>query len=275
MNAKLGLGTVQFGMRYGVAGSDQVPRPEVERIISLASSAGINTIDTAEAYGSAETVLGKVGVQAFKVVGKVGRCEADGDLRKRVEASLARLGIAEFEAVLLHAPGQLLENRRLAAELCALKSAGLARAVGFSSYEPEEVVRLSQILTPDLVQLPVSAIDARWDELLSFLHARGIRVHLRSAYLQGLLMLATTPAWAQRWDKLLAAWRGWVAGNGTTPAKAALAIALARPVECVVIGVDNAGQLAQVLDLPSLNPLPEHLKTKDPDLLDPRRWLPT
>lgn len=274
MNAKLGLGTVQFGMAYGVASGRQVPAAEVSRILALAHSSGISMLDTAEAYGSAETVLGEAGVDAFKVVGKVGRCDAQGDILKRVEASLARLRIAQFEAVLLHVPGQLFELPWLAGELSALKSAGLARAIGFSVYEPEELDRLSRVLQPDLVQLPAGALDARWDGMLPALQAQGVRVHLRSAYLQGLLTLPVTPAWALRWDGLLSSWRGWVAEQETTPAKAALALALARPVECVVIGVDNAEQLAQVLDLPALPPLPAHLKTSDPELLDPRRWPP-
>jgi aryl-alcohol dehydrogenase-like predicted oxidoreductase len=272
MIERLALGTVQFGLKYGVAGNGQVPPDEVGRILALASGAGIVMLDTAEAYGSAETVLGQIGVQSFRVVGKLGRRDAAGDLRKRAEASLARLRIDRFEVVLLHAPGQLLEDRHLAGEVLALRSGGLARAIGFSVYEPAELERLSEVLQPDVVQLPASAIDARWDQLLPALQAKGIRVHLRSAYLQGLLMLPATPGWAQPWDRLLASWRGWVAEQGTTPAKAALALALARPVECVVIGVDNAGQLAQVLDLPVLSPLPAHLKTADPDLLDPRRW---
>lgn len=272
MSARLGLGTVQFGMPYGVASMRQVPASDVAEILSLADRSGIEILDTAEAYGSAEEVLGQAGVGAFRVVGKIGRVEDAADLRRRAEASLARLGIARFEAVLLHAPRQLLERPALARDLAALKSEGLAGAVGFSVYEPEELDQLSQILPPDVVQLPACAIDARWDDVLPELQAAGVRIHLRSAYLQGLLMLADTPGWALPWYRLLASWRRWVAEQETTPAKAALALALSRPAECVVIGVDNAGQLAQVLDLPVLPPLPQHLKSSDPDLLDPRRW---
>jgi aryl-alcohol dehydrogenase-like predicted oxidoreductase len=272
MNERLALGTVQFGMNYGVAGAGQVPFAEVGRILALAKWVGIDMLDTAEAYGCAETVLGQVGISDFRLVGKAGRLENVADLSRSVHASLARLRIVQFEAFLLHAPAQLLEDSRLAMALSGLKTAGLVRAVGYSVYEPEELARLLQVMRPDLVQLPACALDARWDAVLPELAAQGVRVHLRSAFLQGLLTLPDTPVWAMRWDGLLAAWREWVMEQSTTPAQAALALALARPVERVVIGVETTSQLADLLDLPTLPNLPTWLTTVDPVLLDPRGW---
>ncbi|WP_395684573.1 aldo/keto reductase [Aestuariivirga sp.] len=272
MTERLALGTVQFGMDYGVAGSGQVPRSEVARILSLARAASINTIDTAEAYGSAESVLGQVGISGFNVVGKVGRLEHIEELSCRINASAARLGIECFEAILLHAPAQIHEEPRLASALASIKGNGLTRAIGFSVYEPDELRALLGRMTPDIVQIPLSALDARWNDMLLQLASDGVRVHARSVYLQGLLTLNETPRWASRWGGLLSDWRAWVAAQETTLAQAALALAMARPVERVVIGVDNAVQLAEILDVPKLPPLPNHLTTTDTRLLDPRCW---
>lgn len=274
--SRLALGTVQFGLAYGVANAaGQVPAPEVARILDAARAAGIDTLDTAQGYGTAETVLGAAGIDGFRVIGKIGRVDNPGELAARVRASLGRLRIARFAGLLLHDPDQMHDLPGLAGALDAIRDAGLAQAVGWSVYDPDQTARLLAIARPDLVQLPLCALDGRWGAMLDRLARLGVRVHLRSAYLQGLLLMPQPPAWTTPWAGLLTGWRDWVAAQGTTPARAALALALAQPVDRVVIGVDSTAQLAEVLDLPALPPLPDHLKTTDPALLDPRHWPPT
>mgnify|MGYP000414659378 FL=1 len=57
---KLVLGTVQFGLDYGVNNqSGQVQQSEVNKILQLAKESGIKKIDTSSAYGTSESVLGK------------------------------------------------------------------------------------------------------------------------------------------------------------------------------------------------------------------------
>src|SRR3569833_980426 len=58
---KLALGTVQFGVNYGIAGrGEAVPESEVREILACANAAGINTLDTAAAYGTIEERLSKL-----------------------------------------------------------------------------------------------------------------------------------------------------------------------------------------------------------------------
>ena len=272
---RLALGTAQFGLAYGVANrAGKVCEAEVARILAAARMAGIDTLDTAEAYGNAELVLGAVGVRDFCVVGKVGH--VDGDIRDRVVASLRRLGVDRFEGLLLHAPDQLLVEPSIGDQLESLKAEGLAAAVGFSVYDPEQTACLLERFTPDLVQLPLCPLDRRWDDsgMLGRLARDNVRVHLRSAYLQGLLLMPPedAPGWAAPWVELLTGWHAWLAKQGISPARGALALALARPVERVVIGVENTEQLAEALHLATVPPLPESLRSADPHLLDPRSW---
>ncbi len=57
---RLALGTVQFGLDYGISNHDgQVSDEELDAIIALARQAGIDTLDTAQAYGNAEQRLGQ------------------------------------------------------------------------------------------------------------------------------------------------------------------------------------------------------------------------
>ena len=70
--SKLVLGTVQFGLNYGIANTvGQVTVAEVRNILQVAEEAGIDTLDTAVNYGNSEQVLGEVGVKNFKVITKI------------------------------------------------------------------------------------------------------------------------------------------------------------------------------------------------------------
>jgi len=58
---RLILGTVQFGLPYGVSHrGGAVASDEVARILDAAHRAGVRTLDTAAAYGESERVIGSV-----------------------------------------------------------------------------------------------------------------------------------------------------------------------------------------------------------------------
>ena len=72
MSSRLTIGTVQFGLDYGVANkSGQVSRKDAKSIISLARLSGIDALDTAISYGESETCLGAIGLGGFKVITKL------------------------------------------------------------------------------------------------------------------------------------------------------------------------------------------------------------
>ena len=56
---KLAIGTAQFGMPYGIANRNgKVQADEISAILDSACFKGINTIDTAKAYGISEKIIG-------------------------------------------------------------------------------------------------------------------------------------------------------------------------------------------------------------------------
>ncbi|MCZ8286739.1 MAG: aldo/keto reductase, partial [Bacteroidia bacterium] len=99
---KLALGGAQFGLAYGVSNlSGQVSREAARDIVGLARTGGVDTIDTAIAYGDSEACLGEVGVSGFKVVTKLPALPGDVDgveawVRGQIEASLKRLGVTRI-----------------------------------------------------------------------------------------------------------------------------------------------------------------------------------
>src|SRR5437764_1305987 len=110
MSSRLALGTVQFGLKYGVANvRGQIDREAAAAILARARSAGMDTLDTAIAYGSSEERLGEMGVASWKVVSKLPPADEPCPdpsqwVREMVQASLRRLNVARLDGLLLHRP---------------------------------------------------------------------------------------------------------------------------------------------------------------------------
>lgn len=286
--SRLALGTAQFGMRYGVANAQGMPDAnEVTAILHLARARGMDTLDTAIAYGESERTLGRAGVSEWRVVTKLPPLPADCEdvdawVRDSVADSLARVGVPRLAGLLLHRSADLAGPRgaRLAAALRAAREAEHCEKVGVSIYDPSELDATWPVLAPDLVQAPFNVFDRRLESSgwLARLASHGVEVHTRSAFLQGLLLMSADrrPARFAKWAPLLAQWDTWVADQGMPALQACLSFVLRHPqIDRVVVGVDGAGHLREVLDAAGAGgPVaPASLATSDLNLIEPSRWV--
>jgi aryl-alcohol dehydrogenase-like predicted oxidoreductase len=284
---KLALGTVQFGLDYGVANQiGRISFSDAKTIIQQSAIGGIDTLDTAIAYGISETTLGEVGVEGWHVITKLPAipddCQGIGAwVTAQIEQSMSRLGINQLQAVLLHRPDDLLgENgSSLVKALEGLKADGLTRKIGVSVYAPEQLEKLTSIMALDLVQAPLNILDRRlvtsgW---ASRLKNRGTEVHVRSIFLQGLLLMPSSqrPIKFARWSEIWIEWSYWLEQTGLTPLQACLAYVLGlEDVDKIVVGVDSLMQLNEIFIasktvLPSLPNWPHSIDTK---LINPALW---
>lgn len=308
---RLALGTVQLGLSYGVANTGgQVPEDEAGRILLLARRSGLDTLDTAIAYGASEAVLGRLGLGGLRVVTKLppwpGEAAAQGLsvaawVRQSVRGSLARLGLSRLHGLLLHRSADLLgeEGPALYAALAALRAEGLAARVGVSIYAPGELDALVEAaprftgLAPnavgaraslargalDLVQAPFNVLDRRllrsgW---LARLHGAGVEVDARSVFLQGLLLMdaARRPRRFAAWEPLWRQWEAALREQGASALEACLAFALGQPeLERVVVGVDSAAQLHDIVQASGRAEVrvPDALCSDELALIDPSKW---
>ncbi len=286
MLSKLALGTVQFGLSYGIANRDgQTPLAEVRQILDLARRSGLDTLDTARAYGNSERVLGRCGAQGWRIVSKLPARQISGGaanwVRDCLAQSLHALKVESLGGLLLHQPSLLLgEDAPVIHEtLLALKAEGRIKKLGISVYEPSELEALIPRYAIDLVQLPFNLVDRRMlhSGWLDRLHRAGIEVHARSCFLQGLLLMPQDerPAKFDRWRSLWQGWHDWLAQSGQTPLRACLGYSLAQPqISRVLVGTESAAQLAEILEAaqcPALS-VPGALTVNDPDLINPSRW---
>lgn len=284
---RLALGTVQFGVPYGIANqTGQVPLDEVKAILHVAWNGGINCFDTASAYGDSEERLGSVGITKWQIVSKLAEIpESAADTRSwvfsSVAASLRRLRVDRIYGMLVHKPSQLLGPRGLDLyrALQQLKDDGVVEKIGISIYEPEELDSLFARYKLDLVQAPLNVLDRRLMDSgwLARLQANKTEVHVRSIFLQGLLLMDSTrrPARFARWGPTWSRYEAWLLETGLTPLEACLRYALSfQEISRVVVGVENVNQLREVLAAaagPAPPVLPD-LRSSDVDLLNPSRW---
>ncbi len=284
---RLALGTVQFGLNYGIANqAGQVTSEDAQKIIELSHSYGMNMLDTAIAYGDSEQRLGQIGISDWQVVSKLpavpeGCSDIAQWVAETVAKSLQRLNTSSLYGLLLHRPQQLLEKNgdRLYDALLQLKRDGLVQKIGCSIYSPLELNELCKFFSLDIVQAPFNILDRRLieTEWLGRLSKLGTELHVRSVFLQGLLLMKPNdrPAKFSKWSSLWSGWDSWLETTGQTPLQATLRFALSMPeIGKVVIGVDSPQQLKEIIDAAegSLPLIPEDLQSSDLDLINPANW---
>jgi aryl-alcohol dehydrogenase-like predicted oxidoreductase len=285
--ARLILGTAQFGLNYGIANrTGQTSLREATAILEIAHSHGMRVIDTAAAYGESERRLGDIGLGRWSVISKLPLMpDAAGNIRQWVnqsaEASLAHLKISSLHGLLLHRPEQLLGSRGAAlyAALLELKENGLVQKIGVSIYDPAELDQLCKLYRLDIVQCPFNPIDRRLIDSgwLDRLRDLGTELHVRSVFLQGLLLLspAARPAKFSRWQSLWSDWQRWLERTAMTPLQACLNYALSFPqIANVVVGVDKTSQLQEIMGNIGLAmpEVPKELQSTDFRLINPSCW---
>lgn len=190
---------------------------EIEKILNLALDHGVDMIDTAIAYGDSERILGKVGINPFKVVTKLPPCnvrpiEVKNWAYRLVQESLARLKVDSLDGILLHRSQDLLSGLgiELVDVLTKLRIDGLVKKIGISVYDPSELEAMIGEFALDIVQAPSNLVDRRFERSgwLSRLKTWNIQVHTRSTFLQGLLLMSrhAIPHKFHRWSWL---WDQW------------------------------------------------------------------
>lgn len=258
----LSLGTVQLGMDYGISNPDGKPGEEAAfAILDRAMALGINTLDTAGAYGQSEEVIGRwlKSVPAGKrplVATKVKNLDHSSmealraSLRAQAERSKARLGLEQLPALMLHSCDDYFgDEENVSRAFQELKEAGDIRFSGISAYSSHDYRKIAASGF-DAVQVPVNIFD--WGQLenggMAALAASGMMVFVRSVYLQGLVFQRpeTLPPHMSFAAETLEKFHGLCGKYGLTPARLALSYALSLPgVTSLVLGSEKTSQVEQ------------------------------
>lgn len=262
---KVALGTVQFGVNYGISNkAGKTSQAEVGAILAAARSNGVSVIDTASLYGDSEAVLGQSlpADSGFSIVTKTPQFSGqtlDGADAQQMEdtlrSSLAKLGAAAIYGLLIHRADDLLlpGGDLLVERLLRLKQTGLVSKVGVSVYSGRQIDLVLERFQMDLIQLPINVLDQRLLQSghLQKLKNAGVEIHARSAFLQGLLLmeLQEIPEYFDSVRGRLESYHRFIKEHGLTPLQAALGFVSGIPeIDQVVCGVNDARQLREICE---------------------------
>ena len=279
------LGGAQLGLPYGILnGGETLSREAVARILDTAVSHGIDSIDTAIAYGQSETVIGETAQNRFKIISKLPPIPSDMAnvsqwVRRQIDASLSRLNCSSLEALLLHHPQDLIgpHGSELYAAINSLLSEKIIERFGVSIYAPNELDGIIGKFNIDVVQAPLNVFDRRIIGVTDQLSALNIEVHVRSVFLQGVLIAnpKDRPQRFQPWSEHFARFDEWVHSTGMSAMACCLGFALQQPgVTKLVIGTTSKESLAEIMtSIPNIHlEVPEDLQSSSEQLIDPRVW---
>lgn len=282
--SKIVLGTVQFGINYGINNrSGQVMPEEVVKILQMASENGIQTLDTSSAYGTSEKVLGYALDQTklnFNVVSKYpkgGACVKETFLQ-----SLQDLGIKSLYGYLVHHFDFFQEKPEIFKDIRQLKEEGKIQKIGFSIYTPQQLQYLfDHKVQFDLIQFPYNIFDRQFEPYMPQLDDNGVEIHTRSAFLQGLFFkdTDTLSEKLKPLKKYLDILHQYCQQHHITVEELALGYVLANTyVKGALIGVDNHIQLESNLKVASKQLSQDNINfiksidIQEKELLNPVNW---
>lgn len=290
MTNKLILGTVQFGLNYGI--NNTSGKPDKERVYAILDEAfknGIRLLDSAEAYGDAHEVIGlyhALSQNKFDLITKYSSSRRDlpENLITRVKFDIQTLNCSSLYAYMFHSFSDFKNYFQIfKADIAQLKKEGLIQKMGVSVYTNNELEELLNFEEVELVQLPFNLLDNNYQRaaLIRKAKIKGMEVHTRSAFLQGLFFKKQEelPLKLQKLISYLNVLNSIAGKNQIAITDLALNYALQQPnIDHVLIGVDTLEQLKNNLSslgkfIPaSVLAQVDELKVHEVELLNPSNW---
>ncbi len=303
---KLVLGTAQLGMAYGINNyKGQPDSTESESIIKLAISNGIEYLDTAREYGDSEKVIGKAvkgswasRVQIITKLSALSACSNIADknainafIDKSIYESLFYLDKKNIDVLLLHRFEHLKYwDHAVWERLNYHKEQARINSLGVSVQSPDELLEALKVKSIEYIQLPFNILDNRWGdvvhEVLKQKKERNLTIHVRSIYLQGLLLSNNNRSWQKAGVEDYITINTWLNHLICTLGRSSisdLCIAYVNSAEWIdglVIGMETVEQFKENMKLlmnPKLNTLQiAQIESSRPEipssLLNPAKW---
>lgn len=263
------LGTVQFGLPYGIANTQGMPSDEeIDRILKEAFEAGIHSIDTSADYGSSEERIGdslaRLGLsERFEIVTKIPRIptglspsDVGVFIERHLVRSLERLRLERLSAVLFHVEADAVYLPVLES---ILEKKGYAIQGGVSL---DSTACPAEALQARCVQIPSNLLDHRFDSLVESAAEDNRTVFVRSAFLQGLLLMPreNVPVHLSEILEYRKRLEDIAERSGRSLAEIAVGYLYSQPnITSIVIGIETVGQLRENLRLLDDAVLPDDL----------------
>jgi aryl-alcohol dehydrogenase-like predicted oxidoreductase len=194
--SKIAIGTVNFGMDYGLSGRKKLTRVEVFQILDFGRSIGIWGVDTAKSYGESELVIGeffKKHGDCFPVITKLPAIDysREDQVKEQILDSMRQLNLQKIDFLLIHSYESYRKNKdTILAAVQDFKKIGLIGNYGISVYYPEEALEfIKEAKESVAVEFPLNLFDQRFlkENWIKKWGDQGHFLIARSVFLQGLL----------------------------------------------------------------------------------------
>lgn len=296
---KLCLGTVQFGLDYGIRGQKKPSVEDSIKILDYATQNGIDNIDTAFAYGNAEEVVGEfikrktISRDKLFLISKFKPNELDEVkhqdyvkvIKDNYEKQLKRLSTDYLDSYVFHSSRYAFDEEKLQA-MYELKKEGKVKHCGVSVYFPDEARICIESPFVDFIQLPSSIFDQRMknEGIFDLALKNGLtQIHSRSAFIQGLILMNEdeVPTFLQGAKPILKKIDELCKKYNISRIKLAmLYVKQFDAISHLVFGVDNIDQLKENInifeeDFPIdiLKEIGEEFKNIKTDIMMPSLWV--
>ena len=293
------LGTVQLGMEYGLGEKNKPSEERSFAILDRAMELGVNTLDTADNYGTSERTIGRwlakrktEGKELPWVITKISTLKHGSydivrdDILRKTEMCRKNLGMETLDCLMIHSYEDYADDRdnvqKVFDELKAQKAYHYNAISAYSRHD-YGVIADSGF---DATQIPLNAFD--WTQIdnggMEKLEKSGMMVFTRSVFLQGLVFhtpetldpnMSVCLPYLKRYIELYKEF-------GLDPAAMALSFALSVPgVTAAVLGCDNVKQLESNCDLidrtvkltqEQLEKIHDAFRNIDPRVINPGSW---
>lgn len=282
---KLILGTANFNFNYGINRDNQkFSNNAIKKILDFCLQNNILNIDTASKYRGVEKKLGNFNLKRFNISTKLDLLPKNSKniesyIFSKIKKSIKNLNIDKIENYFLHNPNDLIKlkyKKKIYQTLVKAKKIGLINNIGISVYDIEELNEIIKRYNIDVVQLPYSLFDRRFEKMIYKLKKKNINVQIRSIFLQGLLLyqLSELPKKFLRFKEFLK-FNAWLKKNKTSQIEASINFVKKHKfIDNFIFGFNNIEQLRQICKLFKKNSysFPKKIFSNNVQLIDPRKW---
>ena len=288
---KIGIGTAQFGLNYGVTNIvGTLDTGTAHLILDTAIAANVVNIDTAPSYGASEKIIGQhPRTTEFKITTKIGHISDRTFTKKNVaksiddfKRSLRHLRVDSCYGLLIHNPEDVKKEnfKLLVRALENLKNDGLVQKIGISAYDPADLELARQRMNLDIVQIPLSILNQKFvtSKYLEKLKGDGVEIHARSIFLQGLILSKPNTLPKHLYElrpALELVWREAKQNDMSVRHLAMQYVIHTKMVDLAVLGVTSAEELNQVLETKEMCSLETNwakFNLEHKHLINPANW---
>jgi aryl-alcohol dehydrogenase-like predicted oxidoreductase len=279
---KLVIGSANFTQKYG-ADTIKINRNEIKKISYFALKNNINKIDTADSYLNNKNFLFKKMDKKFNITTKIkpnNKWVSLNFCEKKIEEHFKKFNNNKIETLLFHDVDILFTRIgcKIFENLEILKKKKYFKNLGLSIYNTKCLDYIISNFNIDVIQCPYNILDKRiiYSGWFSRLQKKGIEVHVRSIFLQGLLVneVVYKKKYFNKWQKQFFEWFQDLKKKDISPIDYCLSDLLTYDFDRIIIGINNCDNLKHIINFKNIKNRDKifNLKINDLKLIDPRNW---